>query len=314
MPPYAAAFPEKSNALKAILFLAVLTGSLVAMSRLSTLINTDLPLQVLAILFIFLLAIINACLILGMAVLAHEAVHTVLFRSRRLNDLIGGLLSAMSLIPFHANRQFHLSHHRYSHQPGLDPECTMHARGYIYAFFAGPHIGIFLQHKKFIENLFHGLRKPRYLRLFFKDSCYLSCALAYYFSLVHFADVSPLYALLPTALMFTIVFSVRAMSDHFGLPPLQRKSERFDEVVDQSELEKAGYEHERASGWVVLTHPFIEWLWSNVNYHDVHHRFPNIPHANLKDVFERTRDEYRYAIVPGYFANLKNLYGKKYFR
>lgn len=305
--------PEKSNIIKAILFSGILTASLIVMSRLSALISAELPLQALAMLSLFLLAIINACLILGMAALAHEAVHTVLFRSRSLNDLIGGLLSAMSLIPFHANRQFHLSHHRYSHQPDLDPECTMHSRGYIYAFFVGPHIGIFLQHKKFIENFFQGLRKPRYLRLFFKDLFYLSCAFAYYFGLVHFANVSPLYALLPTALMFTIVFSVRAMSDHFGLPPMQRRSEQFREVVDQNELETADYEHERASGWVVLTHPFIEWLWSNVNYHDVHHRYPNIPHANLKAVFEQTRDTQHYAIVPGYFANLKNLYGKKYF-
>jgi len=49
----------------------------------------------------------HGVLILGMGVLAHDAVHKVLFRSLYWNELLGGLLSALTLIPFYANRQVH---------------------------------------------------------------------------------------------------------------------------------------------------------------------------------------------------------------
>lgn len=304
--------PQASNAFKAILFPALLALSLYAMSSPALNLANNFPL--IAGLVLLTLATVNACLILAMAVLAHEAVHEVLFRSRRTNDLIGGVMSALSLIPFHANRQFHLSHHRYSHQRGLDPECRMHGRGYLYAFFVGPHMGIFLQHRQYLCNLLRGFTEPRYLLLFLKDSLYLSIAFGFYATLVVFFSVSPGYALLPTALAFTVVFSVRAMSDHFGLCAARRHGERFHEVVEQDELEAAGYERSQASGWVVLTNPFVEWLWSHVNYHDVHHRYPYLSHIHLKPIFEATREQQDYAIAPGYLNNLLRLRGKSYFR
>ena len=51
-----------------------------------------------------------SCLLLtGMGILAHDGVHRVLFRNPFWNELGGGLLSALALLPFYANRQFHLT-------------------------------------------------------------------------------------------------------------------------------------------------------------------------------------------------------------
>ena len=70
-----------------------------------------------------LLALVNGVLVTAMIALAHDAVHR--FLPEPWNELWGGTLPA-SLVPSHANRQFHLTHHGYAHQQGLDPRprCT----------------------------------------------------------------------------------------------------------------------------------------------------------------------------------------------
>ena len=52
----------------------------------------------------------------------HEAVHRTAFRSRRLNDAVAALLGFATVLPARHYRHFHMAHHRYTQQPGLDPE------------------------------------------------------------------------------------------------------------------------------------------------------------------------------------------------
>ncbi len=86
-------------------------------------------------------------------VLAHEAVHRVLFKSVFWNEFWGGLLSAFALIPFNANRQFHLTHHSYAHQPGLDPENAQHEHSFIYAATVGSALALNAQYVLLLQNL-----------------------------------------------------------------------------------------------------------------------------------------------------------------
>jgi fatty acid desaturase len=53
-------------------------------------------------------------------VLLHEAGHYTLFRSRRLNRLVGHLAGFVALIPFHAWQRIHARHHRYTGWQDLD--------------------------------------------------------------------------------------------------------------------------------------------------------------------------------------------------
>jgi hypothetical protein len=46
---------------------------------------------------------------------------------------------------FYANCQFHLTHHRYTHQMGLDPEEPLHNHSFLVAFIFGAFIA-FYQH------------------------------------------------------------------------------------------------------------------------------------------------------------------------
>jgi len=52
----------------------------------------------------------------------HECSHRTAFRSRRLNDGVAWLLGLLSFYNATAYRRYHQWHHRYTHQPGLDPE------------------------------------------------------------------------------------------------------------------------------------------------------------------------------------------------
>ncbi|MGL6132769.1 MAG: fatty acid desaturase [Prochlorococcaceae cyanobacterium] len=52
----------------------------------------------------------------------HECSHRTAFRSKRVNDAAAWLLGLLSFYNATTYRRYHQWHHRYTHQPGLDPE------------------------------------------------------------------------------------------------------------------------------------------------------------------------------------------------
>ena len=52
----------------------------------------------------------------------HECGHRTVFRSRRLNDAVAWGMGLLSFYNADLYRRYHQWHHRYTHQPGLDPE------------------------------------------------------------------------------------------------------------------------------------------------------------------------------------------------
>ena len=260
------------------------------------------------------LAVFDAMLLIGMAVLAHDAVHRVLFRSPFWNEFWGGLLSALALIPFHANRQFHLTHHGYAHQPGLDPEEAMHRRSFLYAMTVGSLVGLKEQYRLWLANLAR-LGDPRRATRAMKDVAALAAAAAIYFIVVPAAGLSITTTVIPTILAFPLVFAVRALSDHYGIPATVRDSvPRQDIVNTDGDTAQARRDRQReVSGWVVLTTPWLEWLWSAVNYHEVHHKYPWLSHRYLAQTFAITRTQHPYLVVQGYWRSLRDLRSKDYY-
>lgn len=301
--------PQSENLFKALLFPALLFASFLLTRPLTEAwAGTAPPWWVWGALL--LLALLNSVIILGMGILAHDAVHRVLFRNGFCNELVGGLLSALALIPFYANRQFHLTHHSYAHQPDRDPEQRMHDRPFLLALTHGSLVALQLQYRILFGNLFRRFGDSRYRARVLKDLALMGCAALFYFVLVPAAGVNPLYSLLPTLLVLPLVFGYRALSDHYGIPPVQRRGGRAEAVL---EAEGSAWQssqrsvREQVSGWVILTHPLLEWVWSHVNYHEVHHKFPWLSHGHLKRAFEETRSELPYIVARGYTANLLRL-------
>jgi fatty acid desaturase len=227
-------------------------------------------------------------------------VHRVLFRSRFWNELWGGLLAALVLIPLEANRQFHMEHHRYSHQPGLDPENPMHQTSFLFAVTVGPFIALFAQYRVLASIALSG----DVVRVM-KDVFFVGIALAFYLLLLPALGVSLPYTWGATMLALPLVFSVRALADHYGIPPVVRTSKKNE--GSEEEIESGKQSRQQVSGWVVLTPQWLQWLWSHVNYHEVHHKYPYLSHKYLPQAFEASRSQYPYLVVDGYWRSLLNV-------
>ena len=318
--PREQALPEAENLFKALLLIAMLFASLYGADRIAAALDSTTALPPAAAMalkwgVVTLLAVADVVLLTGMGVLAHDAVHRVLFRSAFWNEFWGGLLSAVALVPFQANRQFHLTHHSYAHQPGFDPEEAMHHRPFLYAATVGSVVGLKEQYRLFFANLLHPGDRRRAARAL-KDAGFLGLAGAIYFGLVPALGISLVVTVVPMLLVFPLVFAFRALSDHYGIPPIERGIRKREDVFDADE-DSWNADRERrqqeVSGWVVLTAPWLEWLWSHVNYHEVHHKYPYLSHHYLPQVFAATRTQHPYLVVHGYWRSLLNLRRRSYY-
>ncbi len=311
--------PSAENLFKAVFLLALLFGSFAltqqGISALATSTMSGGLAAGLKWMLILGMAVWHGVIILGVAVLAHDAVHKVLFRSQFWNELWGGLLSAFALIPFYANRQFHLTHHGYAHQPGLDPENEMHNHSFLSAFTIGSRVGLNVQYRIFFANILR-MADRRYTGRVIKDALFVSIAGVVYFGLVPASGISVWVTVVPMILVFPLVFAWRALSDHYAIPAIERATKQKGEILEADEetwhrdREKRKRE---VTGWVVLTHPWLEWLWSHVNYHEVHHKYPWLSHRYLPQVYAATRDSQPYLVVKGYWWSLFNLHHRQYY-
>ena len=249
-------------------------------------------------LWLLLCGAIASVAVQGLGILAHDAVHKVLLSRLWLNELVGGMISAFALLPFNANRQFHMTHHRFSHQRDADPEQPMHKHNLLFAITAGSVIALALQYRILVKMLTGHQRSLQNVSNALKDIGYVSIAMAFYFVLIPQAGLTMYHTFVPMMLTLPLIFGMRSISDHYGLPAVIRHQRG-----DEGHRDPAIIQHE-VSGWVILTSPLFEWLWSSVNYHEVHHKFPYLSHRYLKQTFAATRGVFPYVVAEGYVRNL----------
>jgi fatty acid desaturase len=137
----------------------------------------------------------------------------------------------------------------------------------------------------------------------------VSAAVLFYFFILPMLGLLLKFTVVPMLIALLPVFAWRALSDHYGVPPAESAAGMIDVLdTDSSEWKTGRARRQReVSGWVVLTSPWLEWLWSHVNYHEVHHKYPWLSHAHLRAAFEATRERQPYLVVRGYWRSLFNL-------
>lgn len=229
----------------------------------------------------------------GLGILGHDAVHKALLKNKWANEIVGTFVSTFALLPFSSNRQFHLAHHRFSHQKNRDPEQPMHNHALWFSITVGSVIGLLIQYKILLINIFSHFFDKRYFIPLLLDIFFLALAISFYFILLPLNGIPVEHSFIPMYLALPVVFGFRAISDHYGLPAATTKEEKA-----------SGDKQNEVSGWVIITSPLLEWLWSNVNYHEVHHKFPYLSHSYLKSTFSATRKQIPYVVVNGYLRNL----------
>ena len=293
----------KITILFTLLFIAFVGGHYGAISIEDAMGKTELLTQVIKWSWLLLCGTLASSAAQGLGILAHDAVHKVLFSKLWLNDLVAGLISAFAMLPFNANRQFHLAHHRFSHQKNRDPEEPMHNHSLLFSITVGSVIGLLLQYKIFIVNFFSRLFTKRYFLPAIMDLFFIGLAMSCYFIFLPLNGIPIEHSILPMLLALPLIFGVRAISDHYGLPAAATKEERAAK----------GKNDEDVSGWVIITSPILEWMWSAVNFHEVHHKFPYLSHVYLRSTFIATRDQLPYVVANGYLRNFLRHFKRDYY-
>jgi fatty acid desaturase len=181
----------------------------------------------------------------------------------------------------------------------------MHHRAFREALLHGAFHGLKCQYRTWARQLRAGSDSRRQRGRALLDLVSIAAAGFLYFGATTLAGISPLFTVVPMILAFPLVFSLRALCDHYGVPASMPSAGNRPDIVSPDDQWRPAAR--RVTGWVVLTHPWLEWLWSSVNYHEVHHKFPHLAHCDLKPVFQATRTELPYLTVDGYGQCLRVL-------
>ena len=296
--------PQLENLLKSWILIALLIGSFYLTQIGVEMIdkiwgNNSLYLSwFLKGILILVLGTFNSVLIMGLGVLGHEGTHWTLFKNKFFNDLWGGILWALVLLPYYDFRDFHFTHHRYTHCKDIDPEESMNNHPLWFALTLGPLMGLINRYQILSSHLFCQSAKERLEA--WKDVGFLTVAVVFYFYLIPLLGISLWLTVVPTFIIMPSVFAVRNIGEHHAIPAQGQKS------LPATEMHKV-------DSWMVLTNPLMSWLWSNINYHQVHHRYPHLSHRYLPEIFAATKDEQSYLIFNGYWQMLRHACKQNYY-
>ncbi|MGA2095510.1 MAG: fatty acid desaturase [Candidatus Acidiferrum sp.] len=211
----------------------------------------------------------------------HEGTHDLISRNRRLNDFFTWFTLAIAGISAEAHRRFHLDHHHYAHSE-RDPEYRFFDRvvrgvpGWAYFF-----IPMFAQ----MGVNAYGLQRTipgqvrRRIVMELGGAVLLHAAIAFVIGWRRYL----LFVVAPMVTGLYVASVLRSVTEHH-------------DVSEGSEWTNARS---------IVTHPVIEFLWSNVNYHLEHHLYPSVPYHALPKLREALSPEFQ-----AHHSNVANGYGR----
>lgn len=218
----------------------------------------------------------------------HECSHRTAFRSRPVNDAVAWLLGLLSFYNATAYRRYHQWHHRYTHQPGLDPELDDPVPTSLSAYLlelSGWHwwVGKLRGHARLLWGDLSQLPYlnaeviPRVRRsAWCQAGVYLALAAV---SLVHANGFLLWFWLLPLAV---------------GQPFL-----RFVLLAEHSGCSFSA--DGTANTRTTLTTAPVRWLMWNMPFHAEHHLYPSLPFHALPAAHEAIGPHLQH-LDPGYLA------------
>jgi fatty acid desaturase len=217
----------------------------------------------------------------------HEMVHNTPFRTTVYNQIAARLVGIVQLYPSTAFRELHFTHHRYTHEPGKDPEISLGNKGlppilqnipmYLGWITGIPLLlfkilmmvaGAFGMPEVLRKNLFPFIR-PEVRAKLMLESAYI---LGIYASLIFLAVYvnSGLWGIFAGQVIGQCLLSTYLVPEHNGLP---HEGNIFSRTRS------------------MRTSSFVRWLMWNMPYHAEHHAYPGIPYYALPEVHELLKDE-----------------------
>jgi fatty acid desaturase len=229
--------------------------------------------------FVLMLPLHGACYsFLGYAGLGHELAHRTVFDSRATNDTTLAVVSFLTWNNHHYFRKSHTLHHQFTVHDGIDGEVKLPQIPIIRQW---PHLVFFdapffwraltitfdnarnLVKGTFGQRLFQegGAERAR-LVAWARTVLFGHFALALLFigiglwPLLFLVTLAPFFGTLPNRLL--------AQAQHYGLKP---------NTTDFRECART-----------VVLHPFVAFLYWQMNYHLEHHMYPAVPFFRLRDL------------------------------
>jgi len=213
----------------------------------------------------------------SLAILMHEAIHSTLFRRRRLDRWAGFLLGMPALFSMTAYKVAHLVHHRHT-RTGLDPDDFANVspsrtlRSLV--FYAWLFVGMlaYLVHVPLGALRLGRPRDRMAVVLEYALMALVYGGLFWLASSLGRRDVVIQVWLIPLAV--AIAFgNARSWAEHALTDPT----------------------HPLTQTRTITSNRFTSFLMCNLNYHLEHHLFPGVPWYNLPRVHALLREEYRSA-------------------
>jgi fatty acid desaturase len=211
----------------------------------------------------------------------HEGTHDLISRNRGINDFFAWFTLALAGISAEAHRRFHLDHHHYAHTP-QDPEFQFFDRvihgvpGWAYFFiplFAQIGVNTYGLQKKMPGEV----RRRIALELF--GAALLHGTIAFVLGWRRY-----------------LIFVVAPMVTGLYVASVLRSVTEHHDVTEGNQWTNARS---------IVTHPVIEFLWSNVNYHLEHHLYPSVPYHALPELRRALAADYQ-----AHRSNVESGYGR----
>jgi fatty acid desaturase len=211
----------------------------------------------------------------------HEGTHDLISRNRGVNDFFTWFTLALAGISAEAHRRFHLNHHHYAHTY-QDPEFQFFDRvvrgvpGWAYFLIpACAQIGVNAYGLQ--RNMPAGVRRRVVLELC--GALLLHVGMVFVLGWQRYL----LFVMAPMVTGLYVASVLRSVTEHH-------------DVTEGNQWTNARS---------IVTHPVIEFLWSNVNYHLEHHLYPSVPFHALPELRRALLADYQ-----AHESNVENGYGR----
>ena len=199
----------------------------------------------------------------------HELSHWTVFRTKRLNDIVGQVFGFVTLNPFYTDRFIHFAHHRATHDPARDPE-IMGTGPYTLTSYLLDFAGISFWWRRVTGIL--------------RTAAGRGLETAYWLSPAEARTVVAENRITVGLWIAIAVGSVAAQSwtavSLWIAPMLLTKW--FHQLQNMGEHTALAYDPDTFRNTRTLRGPAVmRWLMWNMSYHTAHHCFPGVPFHKL---------------------------------
>ncbi len=217
---------------------------------------------------------VQGILLIFLFTLEHEATHKTPFANAALNEWVGRVCGVILILPFTWFRYFHLAHHRFTNDPGRDPELLAGAKPTGWA-----------------EYVWHVTGLPYWFGML----CQLG-TLTLGRGIAEYVPANARRRVVAEARVLIVLYAVVFAS--FFWSPLLIWLWLVPILIGQPFLRLYLLaEHGRCAfvgdmfvnTRTTLTNRFVRWLAWNMPYHSEHHAMPNVPFHRLPELHDLSR-------------------------